>query len=304
MHTFRQPIKFNGYTYNPRTSAPNLFFVSANKNPYGYVIPVNKEYIYYVVKKDTAEDYKKIPYQAIPFKEIDINNLTPLESIDPFFKQNNPELYSSSNNISMHINNAVNTQSSTKRTYDDSFSRNTVIDFFKHYFNINLIPHPGLTYNGTDIVAVDGQYCIDLVSDDFSVEVEVERNSENSPLFNNKYPEFALIVSKFEKYFRAADGKRRFMVYILDNGEKISIISGNDIRSAYFNGVNCKWYSSKNTIHPHPIHAYMMTRGIAATFETSTMQPLYIGKYCSWIKNKDTSSVENILNESHINYSI
>ena len=296
MSTFRQPIKFNGYIYNPKVNAPNLYSVSSDKNPYGYSIPANKEYIYFVVKNSVDENYKKIPYQVIPFKEIDINNLTPLENIDPFFKQNNPSLYDKS--ISMQ----TTVMPSIKRTYDDSFSRNATIDFFKRYFSINLIPHPGLTYNGTNNLAVDGQYCIDLVSDDFSGEVEVERNSENSPLFSNRYPEFSLIVSKFEKYFRAADGKKRFMVYILDNGEKISIISGDDIRSAYFNGVNCKWYSSKNTDRPHPIHAYMMTRGITATFDTATMQPLYIGKYCSWIR--DMNSIENTLSESFVDYSL
>lgn len=191
---------------------------------------------------------------------------------------------------------------STKRTYDDSFTRNVTIDFFKKYFNINLIPHPGLTYKGTDKIAVEGQYCIDLVSDDYSVEVEVERNTENSPLFNQKYPEFSLIVSKFEKYFRAADGKQRYMVYVLDNGKKISIISGDDIRNTYFKYVTCKWFSSQHTEKPHLIHAYMISIGVAATFDVSTMKPLYIGKNCSWIKQNN--SIQNILDSSYVDYQV
>ena len=176
------------------------------------------------------------------------------------------------------------------------------IDFFKKYFNLNLIPHPGLTYKGTDKIAAEGQYCIDLVSDDYSIEVEVERNTSNSPLFNQKYPEFSLIVSKFEKYFRAADEKQRYMVYVLDNGEKISIISGDDIRNTYFKNVTCKWFSSQHTEKTHLIHAYMMTIGICATFETATLKPLYVGNHCSWI-NKD-KSIQNILTESYVDYHV
>lgn len=130
----------------------------------------------------------------------------------------------------------------------------------------------------------------------------MERNTSNSPLFNQKYPEFSLIVSKFEKYFRAADGKQRYMVYVLDNGKKISIISGDDIRNTYFNNVTCKWFSSQHTEKQHLIHAYMISIGVAATFDVSTLKPLYIGKNCSWIK--PTNTVQNILNSSYVDYQV
>ena len=157
-------------------------------------------------------------------------------------------------------------------------------------------------YKGTDKAAAEGRYCIDLVSDDYSIEVEVERTSNTSALFSQNYPEFSLIVSKFEKYFRAADGKQRYMVYVLDNGEKISIISGDDIRNTYFRNVVCKWFPSQHTEKVHLIHAYMMTIGIAATFEVSTMKPIYIGKNCSWTKKNNT--IQNILNSAEVDYQV
>lgn len=186
------------------------------------------------------------------------------------------------------------------RTYDDTFSRNVTIDFFKKFMNINLIPHPGLVYKDTNILAKDGKYCIDLISDDYSVEVEVERNSANSPLFNKNLPytDFSLIVSKFENYFRVGDTKTRFMVYVLDDGSQISIIHGDSIKKAYFSGVRCKWFESNNVFPKKLIHAYMMDMDISATFDTATGTPLYIGKnYIDVTKN-----IKNIMKQAEVKY--
>lgn len=163
---------------------------------------------------------------------------------------------------------------------------------------LNLFHILGLVYKGTDIIAREGQYCIDLVSDDFTMEVEIERNTDKSPLFSFKRGEFSLIVSKFEKYFRAADNKKRYMVFVLDNGEKISIISGNDIRKLYYEGVYCRWYDSVHKAYNNKIHAYDMSIQIAATFDTKTLQPLFVGNRCSWIQQ----SFKSLLKSAEVFY--
>lgn len=91
--------------------------------------------------KNENEKYKDIPYFAIPFKEIDAGNLSVLEAIDPQFKSNNLHLYQITTNINQ-VTKAISSTNSIKRTYDDSFTRNVTIDFFKRYFNVNLISHP------------------------------------------------------------------------------------------------------------------------------------------------------------------
>lgn len=127
-------LKFDGRTFQAMYVL-NKFKVAKTKNPYSRFIPAGTERIFKIIWDKKSEDYLSLKWHAIPVTEIENGNIKILEEIDPYFKENNQWLYEQLASKECSSNNLV-------RTYDDSFSRQIVTDFFSRYFNVKLISHP------------------------------------------------------------------------------------------------------------------------------------------------------------------
>lgn len=87
-----------------------------------------------------------------------------------------------------------------------------------------------------------------------------------------------MLVSKYEKYFSANNGRTSYMAFVLDDMSQIALIHKNSFQREFRDGVECKWYPSKHLTREKMIHAYMFPVSIARVFDVATGNTLYNGK--------------------------